>query len=267
MKSYARALAGNTSRFIKKNSAIILAIAGVIGVGAAVYTTAKAVPKAQEKIKEAEDKKGKELDGYETFVAAAPSYILPASITVATVACIVGGAVIGRKHEKSLIAAYGLVDSSFKRYRSKLIDLHGEEADREIRDAVCREYCDVCLRDIDFPDGKYIWVDDISGRTIEAYERQVMEAEYHLNRNFTMRGYATLNEFYNFLGLPETEEGERIGWSMSDGYTWIDVEHRRLDNPDENGTPCYAIDFIFGPDAECLEDWVCPWEVEHPRED
>lgn len=262
-----RTTVGNTGKFLKKNSAIILAIAGVLGVGAAVYATAKAVPKAEKSIKEAEEKKGAPLDGHEAFKAIAPSCILPASITLATVTCIIGSAVISRKNEKSLIAAYGLIDNSFRRYRGKLIELHGEEIDKEVRDAVAREYCDFHKLNLDCPDGKYIWVDDLSGQTIEAYEREIMDAEYHLNRNFVMRGYSTLNEFYSMVGMEPTEAGERIGWSMCDGYSWIDFEHRRLDNPDDNGTPCYAIDFIFGPTAESLNDWLCPWEVEHPRED
>ena len=86
------------------------------------------------------------------------------------------------------------------------------------------------------------------------YEREVIDAEYHFNRNFTMRGYAFLNEFYEFLGLPMTEYGRIAGWSMSSGIMWVDFEHRLIDN-DDGGTACYSIDMVFPP--EVLEEWEC----------
>lgn len=51
-----------------------------------------------------------------------------------------------------------------------------------------------------------------------------MDAEYHLNRKFVLRGYASLNEFYMFLGLPQTNLGEVLGWTCTYGYSWIGTQ-------------------------------------------
>ena len=81
---------------------------------------------------------------------------------------------------------------------------------------MAREFCGYHQIGLDTPDEKVIFYDEISGESITCYEREIMDAEYHLNRNFVMRGYASLNEFYEFLGLPQTERGEELGWTMSD---------------------------------------------------
>ena len=36
---------------------------------------------------------------------------------------------------------------------------------------------------------------------------QVLMAEYHLNRNYILRGEAVINELYEFLGLEPTDWG------------------------------------------------------------
>ena len=94
--------------------------------------------------------------------------------------------------------------------------------------------------------------DKLSERTITRFEREIMDAEYHLNRNYILRGYAFLNEFYEFLGLPATEYGEEVGWSMYSGINWIDFEHTVM--PDKSGKK-YLINMIFPPYE--LEEWEC----------
>ena len=75
-----------------------------------------------------------------------------------------------------------------------------------------------------------------------------------VNRNFVMRGYASLNEFYEFLGLPQTDYGESVGWSIDDGYCWIDFEHRLISR-DDGGTDIYSIDIVFPPHSEYMIGW------------
>lgn len=100
-----------------------------------------------------------------------------------------------------------------------------------------------------------MYYDEISGETFVRYEREIMDAEYHLNRNFVMRGYASLNEFYEFLGLPQTLYGDSVGWSITDGEMWIDFEHALISR-DDGGEPIYMINTIIPPDADYLREWT-----------
>ena len=86
----------------------------------------------------------------------------------------------------------------------------------------------------------------------------VINAEYHFNRNFAMRGYANLNEFYEFLGLSETKEGDVLGWNswelMEGGLSsWIDFDHHKTEL--EGGIECYMISMPIPPVANYEELW------------
>lgn len=239
--------------YFKRSSPLILSCIAAVGVVGTAVAAAKATVKAAKLIESAADE-NKKLTKAEAVRIAVPVYLPTAAIGFGTIFCIFGANVISRKKQASLISAYGLLNSHYKEYREKLIEQYGKETDNEIRNAIAREYCDCHQIGLDVPDGKFIFYDEISGETIICYEREIMDAEYHLNRNFTMRGYAFLNEFYEFLGLPMTEYGGTVGWSMSSGIMWIDFEHRLI-NKDDGGTPCYSIDMIFCP--EVLEEWEC----------
>ena len=240
--------------YLNKNAATILTCIGAVGVVVTTVTAVKATPKAMKLIEQATDEKGAPLTKLEVVQTAAPVYIPTAAIGVATIGCMFSANVLNKQKQASLTSAYALLDNYHKRYRGKLIELHGKEADIEIRDAMARECCSFHQIGLDVPDEKVIFYDEISGESIVAYEREIMDAEYHLNRNFTMRGYASLNEFYEFLGLPQTDYGDELGWTITDGYYWIDFEHRLISR-DDGGRSVYAIDMVFSPDRDYLDEW------------
>ena len=75
-------------------------------------------------------------------------------------------------------------------------------------------------------------------------------AEYQFNRNFVLCGSASLNEFYEFLGIPKISGGELLGWSIDIsesfyGYSWIDFDHTF--SVTEDGLECYIISLRFPP--------------------
>ena len=243
-----------TGLYLKRNSSTILTILGGTGVCVTAVLAAQETPKAIQLLEKAKKNKGSDLNLLEKALVVTPCYA-PAIISgAATITCIFSANVLNQQRQAQLTSAYAMLDRYHKEYRKTLIDLKGEEVDEEVRIAMARHNCDFHEIGLDVPDGKVIFYEEISGETIECYEREVMDAEYHLNRNFCMRGYASLNEFYMFLGLPQTEYGEAVGWSMSDGYSWIDFEHRIV-NQDDGGTPIYMIEMVFTPHDEYLLDW------------
>lgn len=248
-------LIGKSKAFFRLHSSTILTCIGAIGVVATAISTAKLTPKALDILEQAKDEKGSKLTKLETANVLTPVYIPAIVIGASTIACIFGANVLNKQKQAALMSAYALIDNYHKEYRNTLISLHGEEADVEIRNAMARKRCDYHQIGLDVPDGKVIFYEEISGESILRYEREIMDAEYHLNRNFAMRGYATLNEFYMFLGLPQTDYGEELGWSMDDGYSWIDFEHNQISR-DDGGTDIYSIDMIFPPHDKYLDGWL-----------
>ena len=102
-----------------------------------------------------------------------------------------------------------------------------------------------------------MFYDPISERYFESTIGKVLQAEYHLNRNFMFAGYISLNEFYEFLGIEETELGATVGWNSCNGdIFWIDFNHSKamVDDGLNGEIECYIIDMVFPPDNTYLED-------------
>ena len=95
--------------------------------------------------------------------------------------------------------------------------------------------------------------DFIPHKYFESTIEKVIQAEYHLNRNFMFAGVIPLNDFYEFLGLEKTELGDAVGWSSCNGDIYlIDFNHHRLTLDD--GMEIYVIDMVFELTAEWMED-------------
>ncbi len=107
-----------------------------------------------------------------------------------------------------------------------------------------------------------LFFEKLCGRYFWKREIDVILAEYHLNRNFILRGECSLNEFYDFLGLPQTKQGSRLGWSVYSGqafygYCWIDFSHKKINSYDPDQPPYYEIIMPFPPQEGYWEDIEC----------
>ena len=101
---------------------------------------------------------------------------------------------------------------------------------------------------LDFEDAgeeERLFYDAISERYFQATISQVLQAEYHLNRNFALGGgFITLNQFYEFLGIEPVPGGDEVGWMVSDGLYWVDFDHQKtvVDDGLNGEVECYIID-------------------------
>lgn len=65
-----------------------------------------------------------------------------------------------------------------------------------------------------------LFYDSFSNRYFQATFSQVLQAEYHLNRNFAlMGGFVPLNMFYEFLGIEPKQDFAGLGWWVDDGLS------------------------------------------------
>lgn len=248
-----------SSSFLKRNSSTILTGFVVVGVGGTAVSAVVATHKATKRVEAAEEEKGEKLTKMEVVVTAAPSYIPTILIAGSTVACALGANALNKRQQAALISAYALLDNTHKEYRGKLKELYGEEADVKIQDAIAKAkrnedisaYAPGLNGANDSSDGKILFYESFRGEYFEATMNDVLNAEYHLNRNFALRGCASLNEFYEFLGLEKTDFGETLGWNADEfiegGLTpWIDFDHRTAAVTDD-GLECCIIDMVFAP--------------------
>lgn len=247
--------------FIKRNSALILSILGATGVIATSILAARAAPKAEKRLAAAKEEKGEELTKYETVKEIFPAYIPAIGTGTATIMCILGAQILNSRQQASLVSAYALVDQARKDYRRKTIELYGEEADRKITEAIAAEkaekmeisnsyFGEICdLSTDEHASAPILWYDRISNRYFEANIEQVLQAEYHLNRNYILRGYACLNELYEFIGVSKIDGGDLLEWQPWDeSMYWIEFTHRKSVMSD--GTEFYILGMPWEPSLE-----------------
>lgn len=259
--------------YLKKYSPVALSCAASVGVIVTVVTAIKATPKAVELVK-ADSRKNHNGDPYaytrkEAFMSAWKCYIPTAAFGLSTIACIMGANALNSRKQAALTSAYALINQSYKEYKDKLKELYGEEAHNAIVDSIVSEKCkDVFLYASDwagyscldfgedtaaYPEIVRTFYDSFSQRYFETTISKVIQAEYHLNRNFMFKGVIPLNDFYEFLGLEKNEFGETVGWSSCNGdIYWIDFNHHKLTL--EDGMEIFVIDMVFEPTAEWMED-------------
>lgn len=239
---------------LKRASPTILSCIAAIGTVATAVLAVKATPKAIEYI---QMNTGYNHDGVmevpskeEIVKATWKNYIPAAAVGLGTIVCILSANGLNRKQQATITGAYVLLENAYKEYKNKLKDIYGEETDTEVRKAVAK---DNYTGDPDVTDGKLLFYDEYSNQYFERTMEEVIDAEYHLNREFILEGDVKLNKFYELLGLPETELGAVVGWDSESaaaffGYQWIDFEHDLVVMDD--GLECYIVHMPFAPTRE-----------------
>lgn len=179
----------------------------------------------------------------------------------ATIACIVSSGIVSVNEQKALLGACVAAREGLSAYQSKVKEICGQSAHDKIVDAIVSEDIDEVhmsagglfgSSSLDFGmvgDTEVLrtFYDEYSKRYFDSTIEKVLQAEYHLNRNFSLAGYQTLNNFYEFLGLCSMEEGDKIGWGMCTGLQWVDFNHRVIQ---KNGEEILVIQFDFDPDKD-----------------
>lgn len=244
------------SRKAKKALPIILPIISVAGVFATGILSAKATIKALEQAEERDD--------------AWKCYIPAALTAIATASCIIGCGVLNHKRQASLLSAYALLANSYKQYREKTRELYGEDVDKKIMSTIAIEKTDprviikrvgltsITTSDwgIDEEETKHIFYEAFSGRIFESTAHKVLQAELAVANNMADGGFVSINDFYEFLGLPRLEGLDPIGWCICDGYQWVEFNHYKTklevasDGSDIQHLEALVIDYQWLPETE-----------------
>ena len=239
----------NSQLFIKRNASTILTIVGGAGVVGTTVLGITATPKALTLIDSAKKKKGEKLTNLEKVKVAAPVYIPTIVTGVATLACIFGANALNKRQQAALMSAYALLDNSYKEYKAKVEELYGEDANERVTEVIVKDK----YEPTETKDEECLFYDDFSSRYFTASLIKVSQAEYNLNREITMSGWATLNDFYEDLDLDNFKGGEVLGWSEGGNLArywqgWVDFNHHKITM--EDGTECIILSMFQEPYLE-----------------
>ena len=229
----------------KHNTSILLGL-GLATMAISTVSAIKATVKVTRIIDEMSEER--EMDTKEIVKESWKHYI-PAAIGYTTSAlCFVGVATNSNKKIAALTTAYNLSEKAMIEYGNKVVEVIGEEKEREIRKTVQEK---VGIKNpkeegnvIIMPgDGHILCRDSLSGLFFRSTTNDIARIENLLNRELNCENYISLNTYYDYLGLELLETGERLGWNISEGL--IDIKFDAEITP--NGQPCVVIEHVNKP--------------------
>jgi hypothetical protein len=246
----------NISKWLSDNKSGILSIIACAGVVVTGLLSARAAIKTEETIAEWTEEKHDELTKFEKVQASVKHVILPVASGAATIYCIAKSHRIDKEHAVALVGAAAISAKRYDDYRKANVEVNGMDAHEKVMQKLaadkakmvnltCESMCTVCSTGASWDNGEErLFYDSITEQYFTSTLSRVLEAEYHLNRNFAM-GYPEVDVqmWCDFLGIKNRYHDTR-GWAYNDEFNWLDF----------NNAP--PVDIGDGLEACIIE---CPW--------
>lgn len=226
-----------------KRSPEILTGIGIAGMVTTTVLAVRATPKAMKILEE--ETAGRDdisLTPVEVVKATWKCYI-PAAITGAvSMACLISAGSVHAKRTAALATAYKLSETALTEYREKVVETIGEKKEQVIKEKIDKDRVDknpVSKTEVIVTKrGNTLCYDYLSDRYFESDIDLIKKAENTLNKQMLhdLCGYASLNEFYDELGLNHIGVGDEIGWNVD---RLIDI--RISSQIADDGRPCIVV--------------------------
>lgn len=221
---------------VAEKSPEILIGFGLAGMLTSTVMAVKATPKALD-ILEREDRELSKVDKvkltWKCYAPAALGYCVSA-------ACIIGANSVNSKRNAVLAGAYKLSESALLEYRDKVVEVLGEEKEKEIREQVAGgKIADKPADVMIVGKGDTLCYDVISGRYFRSTMADMQAVKNQLSYRLMNENIVRLNEFYMDLGLSPTNIGDDMGWNIDDGLIELSFSAMVTDD----GQPCLVMHF------------------------
>lgn len=253
-------------KFVVKRSPEILTGLGIAGMITTTILAVKATPKALQSIEEEKRKRNRalldeameyghdecqqidKLEPLEMVKVAWKPYV-PAAVTcITSTACLIGASSVNAKRNAALAAAYNLSTTALAEYKEKVVETIGEKREQNVRDKVSEERIKkhpVNEDEVyDTRKGNTLCFDPLSARYFRCDIDEIKRAELAIKERLLhdICGSASVNEFYDELGLPHTLVGDNIGWNTDEL-----IKIRISSHITDKGQPSAVIDYEVEP--------------------
>lgn len=253
----------NTALFraaFKRHAPAVITVFVGIGIFVTAALSAKAGSETKEKLEEAVEEAGHDLDLVEKVKVLAPVYTPVAISVLLTVGSLAVGRIMDNRIRAEALAVCGMAYKSLERqqkaYEEVVKRRFGENTHAKILQEANimmanpqreREewFGEEIFGPFDLDEEVWTFFDGYSGQYFKATISQVMNAEIHMNRVFAKAGDVCLKEWYDFLGIPAPENAENLYWTAESDLTFIDFQHYKTTTDD--GFECAIIEFACSP--------------------
>lgn len=215
-------IAHQVVKLTKDNSPLILTAIGVAGTVSTAVLSGKATLKAWHHIKAEEDSLEREpfssLTPREVAFVVWKDFIPPVLAGVGTIACIVCANQIGTRRAAAMAAAYSLSEKAMVEYKDKVIEQIGKNKEQKIRDDIAQDRMEtdkIGVQEVFATgSGTDLCYEMLTARyfysSMENIKHAMNRVNYKINRNHE----ASLNDFYDYLGLDNNTIGDELGWNL-----------------------------------------------------
>lgn len=237
---------------ITANSPVLLLGTTIAGVATTGVLAAKAGYKARGIVDEAEGRYKDEGD--EEFTILTPQeklqltwlhYATAGIAGAGTIASAVGTHTIHTKRANAMAALYAVTSNKLDDMTEKAEELLGPKKTQQFRDEVAQRQADrnpIEDSEIKFIDEeRTLCQDEWTGRWFMSSMPKLESAINEINRNILRHGDASLNMFYDLVGLDSIPMGDSFGWSGTN------IEGRFGAVKTSDGRPAISVSFLQTP--------------------
>lgn len=237
---------------IKSNAPAIMTGVGAVGVVVTALSTARATLDAKERVDMAQavaETRGEILTTKDKF-AVSWKYFVPPVISGATsIACIVLAHSSHIRRQAALVTLYQVAEKGFEEYRVRVVEELGKNKEQKIRDSIAEDHAkknpvsqtQVILTG----NGQSLFFESLSGRYFESDVETVRKAQNDIDFQCLHHMCASLNDFYQKIGIAPTDIGEEVGWNTDNR---INVDFTTMISDDNR--PCMIINYRPAPSPE-----------------
>jgi hypothetical protein len=194
----------------------------------------------------------KPLSRLEKAVLTWPQFVPPVITGGATITAIIFANRMSAQKAAALAAAYGLSQKQFEEYKAKVAEKLTGPKQEQIQDELAQERANrtpgagqiVIIEGDDV-----LCFDQPTGRYFKSTMEKINRAVNRTNEEIINGEYASANFFYEELGLPPTTWAEEVGFNMDN---LVALKITTILSPEDERTPCLAIDFKRMPDANYI---------------
>jgi hypothetical protein len=235
-------LISNVAKTLSNNSPVILTTIGITGGVTSAYLTGRASFKAATILNE----EPMHLPLKEKTRIVWTLYIPAVGTGIVSIVCLISATRIGTKRVAAMAAFASISEKALIEYKEKVLERLGARKEETMRAEIAQDNINnnpVSNNEVIFANSNGILCyDSITGRYFVSDVETLRKAENTLNHSLVHNLYATLNEFYNLIGLPTTPYGSEVGWNAN---KLVELKFSTVLSEDDR--PCLSIDYNAFP--------------------
>lgn len=235
-----------------KNSPAVLTVAGAVGVVTTSVLAVKATPKALMLIEEYRILEAEQEDIKPENVVVKPidaiqlcwrEYFPAVSIGVLTIGCIVGSHSIHVQRQAALLGAYTLAEKSLTDYKSAAKEILTDHQVDKVQNIADQKLVNADPLTLDRQviltgSGDQLCYETWTGRYFKSDIETIRKAMNDINSEINAGSYASLNQFFDLIGLTGTTGGSEVGWTTDHK---MELNFSTVLSPDNK--PCLSIGY------------------------